>query len=218
MAKVDLTLNALVDADNCDAQRLPELARLAAANGATLIQYRDKQSSTRLMIERARAIATALQGLGVPLLVNDRVDVALAAGTDGVHLGRDDMTPGDARRLLGPSAIIGATVKAEIDLATAAALEVDYACVGGVFTTLSKHNPDAPVGLNGLSHLAGRLRTLKPGMPVGAIAGINAANAGEVIAAGADGVSVISAIFAAADPAEATRRLRALIDAARAAA
>lgn len=218
MPKVDLTLYALVDADNCDANRLPELARLAADNGATLIQYRDKSASTRLMVERASAIVAAVKSLGVPLLVNDRIDVALAACADGVHLGRDDMLPGAARRLLGPSAIIGATVKADTDFATASLPEVDYACVGGVFVTLSKNNPDAPVGLAGLSRLAGQLRTLKPGMPVGAIAGISAANAADVIAAGADGVAVISAIFGAADPALATQHLRALVDTTRAAA
>lgn len=218
MRKVDLTLYALVDAENCDPHRLPELARLAATNGATLIQYRDKNSSTRVMVDRARSIAIALGGLGVPLLINDRVDVALAISADGVHLGRDDMTPEDARLLLGPDAIIGATVKSEADLVTASQPSVDYACVGGVFATLSKHNPDAPVRLAGLTRLAEKLRSLKPGMPVGAIAGINAGNAAKVIAAGADGVAVISAIFAASDPALATRQLRAIVDAARSAA
>jgi thiamine-phosphate pyrophosphorylase len=215
MPKPDLTLYALVDADNLDPGRLPELARMAADNGATLIQYRDKRSPARLMVERARAIRSALIGSGVPFLVNDRVDVAMASGADGVHLGRDDMAPADARRLLGHHAIIGATVKADIDLITASGSAVDYACIGGVFATLSKVNPDPPLGLSGLADLLGKLRTRQPDIPIGAIAGIGEANASKVMEAGAAGVAVISAIFGAADPAAAARRLRAIVDAAR---
>lgn len=212
MTKVDLRINGLVDGDNLGANRLPELAALAARNGATLIQYRDKHAGTRAMVERARAIHQALAGTGVPLLVNDRIDVALAAGVEGVHIGREDMLPADARRLLGSDKIIGVTVKNASDADIAAAAEVDYACIGGVFATLSKNNPDAPVGLSGLTELAARIRTKKPGLPIGAIAGIDLLTAPQAIAAGADGVAVISAIFRAADVAAATRDLRAVVD------
>ncbi len=107
---IDYRLNAIVDASLADLAPLGELAALAARGGATLIQYRDKTASTRLMIERAEAIRAALSGTGVPFVVNDRVDVALASGAAGVHLGADDMAADTARRLLGPSAIIGLTV------------------------------------------------------------------------------------------------------------
>ncbi|MGH6760643.1 MAG: thiamine phosphate synthase [Phyllobacterium sp.] len=212
MPKIDFRLNALVDMDNLGADKLVDYAAIAARSGATLIQYRDKNSPTRLMVERARAIHAALAGTGVPLLVNDRVDVALAAGVEGVHIGRDDMLPADARRLLGPDRIIGVTVKNEADAAAAMNADVDYACIGGVFATLSKNNPDAPVGIDGFRHLASLIRTAKPGLPIGAIAGIDLETTPQVMQAGADGVAVISAIFRADDPAEATRLLRKAVD------
>lgn len=212
MPKVDFRLNALVDTDNLGADNLVPYAQAAARNGATLIQYRDKNSPTRIMVERARALHAALAGTGVPLLVNDRVDVALAAGVDGVHVGRDDMLPADARRLLGPERIIGVTVKNEADALVAMEADIDYACIGGVFATLSKNNPDAPVGIDGFMRLARMIRAKKPGLPIGAIAGIDLATAPSIIAAGADGVAVISAIFRSDDPAEATRLLRDAID------
>ena len=112
MAKpLDLRLNAIVDPERAGGRDLVELARLAAQGGATLVQLRDKTSDTRPMIAAARAIKAALAPLGVPFVVNDRVDVALAAQADGVHIGPDDMTPEDARALLGPDAIIGVSIK-----------------------------------------------------------------------------------------------------------
>ena len=120
-----------------------QLALAAARGGATIIQYRDKNSPTRLMVERARAIHAALRGTGVPLVVNDRIDVALAAGVEGVHVGREDMLVADARRLLGPDAIIGLTVKNEADAQAAIEADIDYACIGGLFETPAKHNLDS---------------------------------------------------------------------------
>ncbi|MGF9567055.1 thiamine phosphate synthase [Neorhizobium sp. JUb45] len=209
---IDYRLNPIVDAGLADIGNLPELAAIAAKNGATLIQYRDKTGSTGAMIERAKAILEALRGTGVPLVVNDRVDVALAAGADGVHLGADDMDAATARRLLGPAAIIGLTVKTPADAERAGRAAASYACIGGVFETLSKHNPDPPVGLDGFRRLRAQLRTLDPGLPVGAIAGIGLRQVPDVIAAGADGVAVISAIFRAPDIATACRDFRHAVD------
>jgi len=214
MNRVDYRLNAIVDGGLRDAGDLAALAALAARNGATIVQYRDKDASTRAMVAQAAAIRAALAGTGVPLLVNDRVDVALAAGADGVHLGRDDMEPAAARRLLGPAAIIGLTVKNGADAEAAIAAPVDYACIGGVFATLSKQNPDAPLGLDGFAALRARIAAARPGLPVGAIAGIDAARAGAAVLRGASGVAVISAIFRAPDVAAATRALRGAVDAA----
>ncbi|OMQ42796.1 thiamine phosphate synthase [Ensifer sp. 1H6] len=212
MPKVDYRLNALVDARLGDKASLADLARVTALNGATLIQYRDKTSSTREMIEQARAIGAALSDTGVPFVVNDRTDVALGSGADGVHLGRDDMDAATARSIMGDTAIIGLTVKNEADAETAIASPIDYACIGGVYETLSKHNPDPPVGPEGFARLRATLLAAKPNLPVGAIAGINAQRAADVVAAGADGVAVISTIFVAVDPAAATRELRACIE------
>ncbi|OCP37481.1 thiamine phosphate synthase [Ensifer sp. LC163] len=212
MPKVDYRLKALVDAPLGDKTNLADLARTAALSGATLIQYRDKTNSTREMIEQARAIGAALAETGVPFVINDRVDVALAVGADGVHLGRDDMDAATARSMMGDATIIGLTVKNEMDAQTTIGSPIDYACIGGVYDTLSKHNPDPPVGLEGFARLRVTLLAAKPDLPVGAIAGINVQRAADVVAAGADGVAVISTIFAALDPAAATRELRAGVD------
>lgn len=193
-------------------------AAAAIAGGVTLLQLRDKSGDTRASIARAAAVL-AVRG-AVPLLINDRVDIALATGADGVHLGRQDMPPAIARRLLGPEALIGVTIKAEEDLAALDAAMIDYGTIGGVFPTRSKDNADAPVGLAGLARLRAAARARAP-LPIGAIAGIDAENAAAVIGAGADGVAVIGAIFAAANSADeitaAARTLRRIVDGALAA-
>src|SRR6516225_5803829 len=194
MAKpLDLHLNAIVDPERAGGRDLVELARLTALGGATLVQLRDKKNDTRPMIDTARAIKAALAPLGVPFVVNDRVDVALAARADGVHIGPDDMAPEDARALLGPDAIIGVSIKSVTAAEAAPIGLVDYAGVGGVYATLSKAQKNPPIGPEGL-------------------AGIDAGNAAAVIAAGADGVAVISALSLAADPADAARALREVVD------
>ena len=172
----------------------------AVAGGATLIQLRDKASDTRLMVDRARALVEALRGTPVPLLVNDRVDVCLAADADGVHLGQDDMALADARRLLGAKAILGVTIRTDAEARDTPLDAADYAAIGGVFGTASKNNQTPPLGLGGLARVAGLVRARRPGLPLFAIAGIDATNAADVVAAGVDGVAVISDIYRAADP------------------
>jgi thiamine-phosphate pyrophosphorylase len=212
MTRVDYRLNAIIDSTLARRGDLAEMAAIAAANGATIIQYRDKHAPTWAMVDQAIAIRDALAGSGVPFIVNDRVDVALAAGADGVHLGRDDVAPAIARRLMGEGAIIGVTVKSSTDAERAVSAAVDYACIGGVFETLSKDNPDPPLGLAGFARLRRQIFEERPDLPVGAIAGIDAVRAGEVVRAGASGVAVISAIFGAGDIAAATRALREAVD------
>lgn len=211
---VDLRLYALVDPDRSGGRRLDDIARAVVAGGATLVQLRDKTGSTLRQIEEAKAIKAALAGSFVPVLVNDRVDVALAAGADGVHVGWDDMPVADARALLGREAIIGLSIKTP-EQARAAPLELlDYVCIGGVFETQSKDNPQPPVGAGGFAELAGVIRSRAPDMPAGAIAGIDEGNAARVIAAGADGIAVISALSLAPDPKAAAQKLRGIVDAA----
>lgn len=212
MTKIDYRLNAIVDASLADVASLSDLAALAARHGATIIQYRDKSGSTRQMIEQAATIKDALKGTGVPLVINDRLDVAMATGADGVHLGADDMDPETARRLLGPDAIIGLTVKSMGDARRVAQAPADYACIGGVFETTSKINPDTPVGLAGLKELRTYLRNARPDLPVGAIAGITLERVPEVIAAGADGVALISALFRAGDIPTTAQAFRTAVD------
>lgn len=214
---VDLRLYGLLDAGVCggDAARLATLAAEAVAGGCTLFQYREKDiPDARAALARIRAIHEALAGRA-PLLVNDRVDLALAAGVEGVHLGQSDMHPADARRLLGEAAIIGLTLKTAAQADELYRLPVDYACIGGVFATTSKDNPDPPVGLDGFARIAFRARLARGAdLPLGAIAGIDSINAAAVIAAGADGVAVIRALFGAESVEGRARDLRARIDAA----
>ncbi len=213
--KLDVSLYVLVDPAVARGKPLAALAAAAAKGGATLVQLRDKTGTTERLVAEAQAIREALRGSRVPFIVNDRVDVALAATADGVHVGRDDLDPATARRLLGPRAIIGVSIKSEADVAKLPHGAVDYACIGGVFATTSKDNPDRPIGLDGLRRLREVLRARAPELPVGAIAGINEENAAAVICAGADGIAVISAVIAAADAEAAARRLAALVNAAR---
>ena len=211
---VDVRLNAIVDPERANGRALADLARAVVAGGATLIQLRDKHGSTRRMIEEARAVKAALGGTGVPLVVNDRVDVALVAEADGVHVGQDDMRVEDARRLLGPKAIIGLSIKT-VALANAAPIDLlDYVGVGGVYATTSKDNPNAPIGIAGLATIVAAFRARRRDLPICGIAGIDAGNAAPVIAAGADGIAVISALSMQADPERAARKLRGIVDAA----
>jgi thiamine-phosphate pyrophosphorylase len=210
--RVDVRLNAIIDPERAGRHDIVDLARRVAEGGATLVQLRDKRSETRAMIDRARAIKAALSQSNVPFVVNDRVDVALAARADGVHLGSDDMAVIDARALLGPNAIIGLSIKTVDEAATAPIELFDYAGVGGVYATLSKEQKTAPIGTEGFIRVADVLHRRVWNLPVAGIAGIDADNAAAVIAAGADGVAVISALSLAPDPVAAARHLREVVD------
>ena len=209
-SQVDLRCYAIVDPEVAGGHELPDLCRMLAAGGVTLVQLRDKLSDTRVMVERARAVKEALGR--VPLVINDRVDVALAIGCEGVHIGWDDMAPADARQLLGPDAIIGLTINSPAR-ADATDLDlIDYAGIGGVYGTTSKQTKNSPIGNAGMARVIKALHRRKPGFLTCGIAGINAANAAQVITAGADGVSVISALSLANDPKAATSELLRIVD------
>jgi thiamine-phosphate pyrophosphorylase len=210
---LDLRLYAIIDPAQAGGHTLSYLATAVAKGGATLVQLRDKASETRVLVEEARALKSAL-GPGIPLIINDRVDVALACGADGVHVGQNDMSVEDVRRLLGPNAVVGLSIKT-IAQAEAAPIDLlDYVGIGGVFATTSKNNPDPPIGVYGLARIAGVFRKRAPKLPLVAIAGIDRTNAADVIDAGADGVAVISALSHQANPASAAQALRGVVDAA----
>jgi thiamine-phosphate pyrophosphorylase len=173
------------------------------AGGATIVQLRDKDADDAALVAAARALRAELAPLGVPLIVNDRVAVAEAAGADGVHIGQDDGDPAAARALLGPDALIGLSVTRAAEIATVDASVVDYVGLGPVFATATKPDAAPALGLAGARAIAARLP-----VPWIAIGGIDAANAADVIAAGAAGIAVVSAICAADDPAEAAAGLR----------
>ena len=186
-----------------------ELARFAAEGGADVIQYREKRPmATRELVETAAAVRDAING-AAGLIVNDRVDVAAVAGAD-VHLGRDDLDPAAARRLLGPGAVIGGTANSLEEARRVAAGPVDYIGVGPVYGTASKGDRAAPkLGLKRLAEI-----TAAVDKPVIAIGGIQASNAAEVMAAGAHGIAVLSAVVCRADPRAAAAEFRAALDAA----
>lgn len=209
---LDLRLYGVLDPARTRGREPATLAAAAAAGGITLLQLRDKTSGTRDLVALARAVGAALAPHGVPLLVNDRVDVALAAGAAGVHVGLTDMAPADARRLLGPDAVLGVTVHHAPEAAAVSPGLADYAGLGPVYPTASKDPGDPPLGPDGLARLIRGVHAHHPGLPVCGIAGIDHGNAAAVIAAGADGVAVISDIFMADDVEAATRRLRAVVD------
>jgi thiamine-phosphate pyrophosphorylase len=213
MMDLDLRLYALVDPAVAGGRALTDLAALIGAS-ATLVQLRDKHSGTRAMVEQARTLRAVLEPVGVPLLINDRIDVALAAEADGVHIGQDDMSPADARLLLGRTAIIGLSLST-VQHAREAPLDlIDYVGIGAVYPTGSKDDASTPIGVAGLREIVQVVRARNPAFPICGISGINSSNAAEVIGAGADGVAVISALSRAVDPTQAARDLRAVVDAA----
>jgi thiamine-phosphate pyrophosphorylase len=213
---VDVRLNAIVDPAVAGSHTMQALTGLVVSGGATLIQLRDKHGDTRRQIETAKAIMAVLENTGVALVINDRVDVALAAKADGVHVGQTDMSVAEARGILGPGAIIGLSIKTIAEAEAAPVELLDYVGVGGVYATTSKDNPNRPIGLDGLRAIVDIFHRRAPGLPVVAIAGITATNAADTVTAGADGVAVISALSLAPDATAAARELRAAVDAARA--
>jgi thiamine-phosphate pyrophosphorylase len=173
-----------------------------------------EHSGGRALAELARAVKAALAPFRIPLLINDRVDVALASGADGVHVGQTDMAVEDARRLLGRDAVIGLSIKTVAQAEAAPIDLIDYVGVGGVFATASKNNPNPPIGTDGLARIAAVFRRRAPEFPLCGIAGIDASNAAAAVAAGADGVAVISALSRKPDPQAAAQELRGVVDAA----
>jgi thiamine-phosphate pyrophosphorylase len=195
------SLKLLAITDNMRDGREGLVARATAAvrGGATMIQLRLKDENPRSMVEVASALLAALPPR-MPLIINDRADVALAAGAAGVHLGADDMPVAAARRIAPPGFVIGASVGCDAEVLNSRG--ADYVGIGPLFTTGSK--PDAGTAIGGEEFA--RLSALCT-LPAVAIGGIDASNAHEAMAAGARGVAVISAIFAAGDPEAAARAM-----------
>ncbi len=184
-----------------------DMVAAAVRGGVTAVQLREKASPTREFLALARRLKGRLDAAGVPLLINDRADIALAVGAAGAHFGQDDLPFPDARRLLGPGAVIGVSIETPGQAAEAEGWDVAYLGVSPVFATPTKTDAKSPWGLDGLR----RLRTLSRHRLV-AIGGINAANAAQVLEAGADGLAVVSAICSADDPEAAARALRGILD------
>ena len=180
-----------------------EVVRAAIRGGVSCVQLREKGCSTREFMDEARLLKTLLAGTGVPLFINDRLDVALAVGADGVHLGQNDLAIADARRLVGNRMIIGISAESVADAIRAEAEGADYIGASPVFTTPTKTDTAPPLGLDGLRAIRRAVQ-----LPLVAIGGINADNAAAVLRAGADGLAVVSAIVSAPCPRTAAAGLR----------
>lgn len=189
------------------------LAREAVDGGVTLVQWRQKDASTAQMVHTVKALVDALS---VPVIVNDRADVAVAAGAAGVHVGHGDLTAEEARKVVGTDAIVGLTVHNEAEAHAASLAPIDYASVGGIYPTTSKVNPHPPIGLSGFTALSTLIRAKAPDLPVIAIAGMTAERAASLAEVGADGIAAMSAITKAASPKEGAAALVAAFGGARA--
>lgn len=198
----DPSLYLVTDQRLCGERSVLDVVGLAVRGGASLVQLREKRLDMRALVDLARALMGLLAPFGVPLVINDRVDAALAVGAAGVHLGQSDMPAELARHLLGPRAILGLSVENLQQLREAERLDVDYYGLSPVFPTATKPGLESSWGLDGLA--AARQATLRPLVAIG---GIGPDNACAVIRAGADGVAVVSAICAAADPLQAAEEL-----------
>ncbi len=197
------TVYLVTDPIQVGARGLAATVHAAVAGGATMVQLRDPEVKGRALYDQAVRLRAELDG-ATPLIVNDRVDVAKAAGADGVHVGQDDLPAAEARRQLGPDAIVGLSVGSDAEALEIDPEVVDYVGVGPVFATPTKPDAGAALGVEGFAALRHRI---PPGLPVVAIGGITVENAAQVFSAGADGVAVVSAICAAADPELAARTL-----------
>lgn len=203
--KFDYSLYLVTDRTLAQAKgrTIAEVVRQAVGGGVTMVQLREKDCSTREFIAEARLLKDLLFGTGVPLIINDRLDVAMAVGAEGLHLGQQDMTIADARRLAGPHMLIGISAECFEDALQAAAEGADYIGISPVFATTTKKDAATPLGLAGVRRIRKAVT-----LPLVGIGGITLANAAEVIEAGADGVAVVSAIVSAPCPRAAAAALK----------
>jgi thiamine-phosphate pyrophosphorylase len=202
---VDWSLYVLLDTGLLGERDPLALAEAALAGGATVLQLRAKDWTIRRQVALAQALLPLTRARGVPLIINDHVDVALAVGADGVHLGVDDLPVALARRLW-PAGLIGYSPEGVADARRGVADGADYLGVGPFAATRTKPDAGAPIGAAGLAEIVRAVPA-----PVVAVGGLDEQTAPAAIAAGAAGVAVGSAILTAADPAAATRRLHALV-------
>lgn len=184
---------------------IADVVRSAIAGGVTCVQLREKSLGRAAFMAEALVLKKICQVRGVPLIVNDDIEVARRAGADGVHLGQSDASVAKARDRLGAEAIIGLSVENLQQAQEAASLDVDYIAASPVFATPTKTDTAEPLGLIGLRAI--RQTTDKPLVAIG---GIHIGNAREVLEAGADGLAVVSALVAASDPCQTARQFRSL--------
>ncbi|HKY93712.1 MAG TPA: thiamine phosphate synthase [Kiloniellales bacterium] len=200
----DLRLYLVVGRGDCAGRPLVEVVEAAVAGGVTLVQLREKQLHSAELAALARELLAVLRPLGIPLIVNDDLEAALASDADGLHVGQQDLDAGEARRKLGPDRILGLSISTDAEAHAVDPRIVDYLGIGPVHATPTKTDAGPALGPAGTA----RLRRRWPAIPACAIGGIKAENAAEVMATGVDGLAVVSAIAGAPDPRAAAEDLR----------
>jgi len=203
---VDWDLYVITDRRAAGDAPLADVVRAAIAGGATVVQLREKQATTREIIQLGQVLRQITRDSHIPLIVNDRADIAVALDADGVHVGEEDLPAPVARDVMGPGRILGVSAGTVEEARRAEEDGADYLGVGDVYGTPSKSDAGVPIGLRGLREIAEAVS-----IPVVGIGGITAENAAAVIEAGAAGVAVISAVMGAPDPEVAARHLREVI-------
>jgi thiamine-phosphate pyrophosphorylase len=197
----------VTDRGLCGKKPLEEVVIEAVKGGAAYVQLREKDVSTGFFLEEAKRIKKLLEQYRVPLIINDRVDVALACGAEGVHIGQEDMPYEIVRKLMGQKAIIGLSVETWEDVKASQKMDVNYIGVSPVFSTPTKTDTKGAWGLEGLAKIKAFSRH-----PLVAIGGINESNVSEVVKAGADCIAVVSAICASPHSEAAARRINKMIN------
>ena len=197
----------VTDRSLCGNKPLEEVVIQAVKGGAAYVQLREKDVSTRFFVEEAKRIKILLEQYRVPLIINDRVDIALACGAEGVHIGQEDMPYEIVRKLMGQKAIIGLSVETWEDVKASQKMDVNYIGVSPVFSTPTKTDTKGAWGLEGLAKIKAFSRH-----PLVAIGGINESNVREVVKAGADCIAVVSAICASPHSEAAARRINKMIN------
>lgn len=208
---IDLSVYLVLDPDLCGgAQGMIETTRAAVQNGATCVQLRAPQWKKRALVECGRALKTVMADFHVPLIVNDHADVCLAVDAEGLHIGQEDLSPLDARAIIGNEKILGLSVSNAQELSAVDIRLVDHLGIGPIFSTSTKPDASDALGLDGFAALA-----LRKPCPVVAIGSVKVPIVGDLIHAGADGVAVVSAICGQANPGEATKELARAVQSAR---
>ena len=211
MREIDPSLYLVINPEQCQFQSPVEIARKAVAGGVTTVQIRTKVMCDQSYTDLATQVDQALRPHHVPVFVNDRPEVAAAAGINCIHLGQDDASVHEVRQALGPDALIGLTVRSMEEAENAPTQELSYISVGGVFATRSKANPDPPIGLTKLKDIVRHLKSRGTSCPIIAISGINQTNLESVLSTEVDGVAVVSAICESDKPEVVAHELRSTI-------
>jgi len=203
---LDYSLYLVTDRSLSRGRTTLDVVRQAVAGGVTCVQLREKHCSTREFIDQARALQPLLKDKRIPLIINDRLDVALAVGADGIHLGQQDMALADARKIVGQTMVIGISAESVADAIRAEQQGADYIGVSPVFATPTKADTAEALGLEGIQKIRRAVA-----IPIVGIGGVNQRSAAAVLGAGADGIAVVSAIVSAHDPKQAAADLKKII-------